>query len=255
MITRRQLRKIHSENLPLHILEQDYIQALFLTELYLKSEDLVFKGGTYLKHALGLDRFSEDLYFTKMGGDDLLGALKNSAERMIDYGIETELNKLKEDKTSITARLRYKGPLYQGTERSMGNVNIEVSKRDDVFLTPEWVRLFFKYPEIRVVNSLCLKKEEILAEKLRALSVRTKGRDLYDVWFLLKVGIGIDKKLYERKMSVIGKKPNLEISITKARWDQDLLVLLERPPEFEMIKAEVITALEQIGIKVVIKNT
>ncbi len=59
MITRSQLREIHRIELPLHILEQDYIQSLFLNELYRKERSLVFKGGTYLKHAFGLDRFSD----------------------------------------------------------------------------------------------------------------------------------------------------------------------------------------------------
>ena len=49
MITRTQLKKLHKEKLPLHILEQDYIQALILIELYNQTESLVFKGGTLLK--------------------------------------------------------------------------------------------------------------------------------------------------------------------------------------------------------------
>lgn len=250
MITRSQLRKIHTEKLPLHILEQDYIQAMFLQELYSKSENLVFKGGSFLKHAQGLDRFSEDLDFTKIGDDDPLIVIEKSVEKMSDYAIETELRNIKEDDLSLTARLRYKGPLYSGSEKSMGSVHLEISKCKDVFQSPEWVRLFFKYPEIRVVNSLCLNINEVLAEKLRALSSRTKGRDLYDVWFLLKAGVGIDKKLFEQKMEVIMKKPIVNISITEIDWNQDLKQLLERPPEFEIIKREVEVILTKAGVKI-----
>ncbi len=250
MITRSQLRKIHTEKLPLHILEQDYIQAIFLQELYPKSENLVFKGGTFLKHAQGLDRFSEDLDFTKIGDDDPLIVIEKSVEKMSDYAIEVELRNIKEGDLSLSARLRYKGPLYSGSERSMGSVHLEISKREDVFQSPEWVRLFFKYPEIRVVNSLCLNIEEVLAEKVRALSSRTKGRDLYDVWFLLKAGVRIDKKLFEQKMAVIGNKPKVVISIMEADWNQDLKQLLVRPPEFDIIKNEVIMILKEAGITV-----
>ena len=250
MITRSQLRKIHTEKLPLHILEQDYIQALFLQELYPKSENLVFKGGTFLKHARGLDRFSEDLDFTKIGDDDPLIIIEKSVERMFDYGIEAELRNIKEDHLSLTARLRYKGPLYSGSERSMGSVHLEISKREDIFKSPEWIRLFFKYPEIRVVNSLCLNIDEILAEKLRALSSRTKGRDLYDVWFLLQAGVHLDKKLFEQKMAVIEKKPIVNISITEIDWDQDLKVLLERPPDLKMVKKEVQMILKKAGFRI-----
>ncbi len=34
MITRKKLRDIHGDKLPLHILEQDYVQSLFLQEIY-----------------------------------------------------------------------------------------------------------------------------------------------------------------------------------------------------------------------------
>ena len=247
MITRSQLRKIHSEKLPLHILEQDYIQALFLQEIQSNSDNLVFKGGTFLKHAQGLDRFSEDLDFTKIGDDDPLIVIEKSVEKMSEYAIEVELKNIKENDLSLTARLRYKGPLYSGSENSIGSVHLEISKREDVFKRPEWVRLFFKYPEIRVVNSLCLNLNEALAEKLRALSSRTKARDLYDVWFLLKAGVRIDKELFKQKMAVIGIEPIVKISITEIDWDQDLKQLLERPPEFVIIKKEVIMILKKAG--------
>ncbi|MFO8108912.1 MAG: hypothetical protein R6U17_00070 [Thermoplasmata archaeon] len=70
MITISKLREIHRKELLLHllellatipkrILEQDYIQSMFLNELYHRDGSSVFKGGTYLKHAFGLDRFSD----------------------------------------------------------------------------------------------------------------------------------------------------------------------------------------------------
>ena len=108
---------------------------------------------------------------------------------------------------------------------------------------------FFKYPEIRVVNSLCLSINEVLAEKLRALSSRTKGRDLYDVWFLLKAGVRIDKKLFKQKMAVIEKKPLIEISISKIDWAHELEILLDKPPDFKLVKEEVKKFLKNAGIE------
>lgn len=67
MIDRTRLGDLHGEALPLHILEQGYVQALFLQELYRETETLLFKGGTFLKHAHRLDRFSEDLDFVYEG--------------------------------------------------------------------------------------------------------------------------------------------------------------------------------------------
>jgi len=58
LLDKKQLREIHTAQLPLHVFEQDYIQALFLHTLFQTSDVFVFKGGTFLKHAYGLDRFS-----------------------------------------------------------------------------------------------------------------------------------------------------------------------------------------------------
>ena len=183
MIERSKLRELHEEDLPLHILEMDYLQALFLNKLYSDEDSLVFKGGTYLKHAYGLDRFSEDLDFT-LKGEISENKLRNTAGSLSDYGVEAWIDSFEETEISITCRLRFEGPLYQGSEKSIGSVEIDISKRNDVFLEPEWVRMFFEYPEIRVLNVLGLRKKELMAEKLRALSTRRKARDLYDVWFL-----------------------------------------------------------------------
>lgn len=231
MMTRKQLRGIHGDDLPLHILEQDYVQSLFLNELYVGVDGLVFKGGTFLKHAHGLDRFSEDLDFTLYRDGDMEKMLAGPASRMVRYGIDSNLDMIKQDRFSFNARLRYRGPLYDGSKRSMGSIDIDISRRKDVFLDPEWIRLFFNYPETRVVNVLGLTKEEILAEKLRALSTRCKGRDLYDVWFLLKQKMKANIKLFERKMNVMNKDPIISIDVSKKGWNADLRVLLVNPPE------------------------
>ncbi len=247
MITRRQLREIHRVDLPLHILEQDYIQSLFLRELYRGVDTLVSKGGTFLRHAYGLDRYSDDLDFTLHGETELENELARSALELGSYGIEAVIDERDDSGLSFTARLRYKGPLYDGSERSVGSTSIEVSRRDDVFLEPAWVRLFFEYPETRVVNVLGLQKEEVLAEKLRALSTRGKGRDLYDVWFLLKQGVEVNRKLFERKMEVMGRPPEITLSVPESEWRRDLRVLLPRPPEYSEVVEEVVNALQKSG--------
>ncbi|PSG98655.1 MAG: hypothetical protein BRC29_00835 [Nanohaloarchaea archaeon SW_7_43_1] len=248
MIDRQKLRKLHEEDLPLHILEQDYIQALFLTELYSKTEKLVFKGGTYLKHAYGLDRFSEDLDFTAVE-ENVEKDVRSAKDALEDYGIAAEIDKVNENSISFSCRLRFEGPLYKGKEQSRGSVEIDISKREDVLLEPEWKRLFFEYPETRVVNALGLKKKELLAEKLRALSTREKARDLYDCWFLMKQGTGIDLKLFQKKMKVVDAEPVIEIAKDQQNWKGDLEMFLENPPEFNQVKEEVMQILEEEGFE------
>ncbi len=250
MITRRQLREIHGNELPLHILEQDYIQSLFLKELYKRADFLVFKGGTFLKHAYGLDRFSEDLEFTICEEGDVIEQLKDAASTLHSYGVEASIDRIDSDDLSFSGRLRYRGPLFDGSKRSVGTLNIEASKRGDVFLEPTWVRLFFEYPEARVVNVLGLQKEEVLAEKLRALSMREKGRDLYDVWFLLRQDITPQKTLVERKMETVGHPPRISLTITESEWVRDLGVLVVNPPPYHHVKKEVVETLTEHGFDI-----
>ena len=251
MLTRNQLRKLHGGGLPLHILEQDYVQALYLKELYLATEDLVFKGGTYLRHAYGLDRFSEDLDFTRLGASPI-PMFEAAASELSSYGIEANIERIDEGDTSLSGILRYRGPLYDGTERSMGAIHIEVSIREDVFLKPLWTRLFFEYPETRAVNVLGLRKEEAFAEKLRALSTRIRGRDLYDVWFLMKQEVDVQKSLFERKMSVLNQEPVVNVRISEQEWRRDLRVLVVNPPEYEKVLNEVVSQLSMEGFEILI---
>lgn len=244
MLTRKQLKSVHNEDLPLHIFEQDYIQAVFLKELYRISEDLVFKGGTYLKHAHGLDRFSEDLDFTQTS-NGTKKELDEAAQRLGNYGIQAEVNNWKETDNSLTARLHYQGPLYDGSERSKGNIDLEISKRDDILLEPDWKRLFFPYPETRTVICLGMKLEETMAEKLRALSMRNKPRDLYDIWYLLKQNVNVDRELYRKKMKSVGVNPGFRLDLDERTWKGDLKILLQRPPRFEDVISEVKKILEK----------
>jgi predicted nucleotidyltransferase component of viral defense system len=245
MIDREQLRELHDQDLPLHVLEQDYIQAIFLSELYSESENLVFKGGTFLKHAYGLDRFSEDLDFTSKNDSSIQNQLEKAKNSLSDYGIEAEIDSISETPISFSCRLKYRGPLFNGDERSVGSIEIDVSKREDVFLEPEWTRLFFEYPEVRVINALGLNKKELLAEKIRALSTRTKARDLYDVWFLLKQNTELEYKLFKKKMEVVDEEPSVKINTDEENWRRDLEIFLENPPEFKQVKSEVIEKLKQ----------
>lgn len=251
MITREQLRKIHSANLPLHVFEQDYIQALFLHIIYKHSESLVFKGGTYLKHAYGLDRFSEDLDFTLIQPITHLDKkFQQMADELSVFGVTATIDHIEEKSVSYSARLVYNGPLYTGSERSQGHIHLELSKRNDIIYSPEWTRLFFPYPELRVISVLGLKKEEVLAEKLRALSMRKKPRDLYDVWFLINQRVHIDPVLFSKKMDIVHEPSVVSITLNEKEWNRDLETLLEHSPSFERVKTDVITMLKSYNIPV-----
>lgn len=250
MIDRHQLRELNGTDLPLHVLEQDYVQALFLTELYRTSEAYVFKGGTFLKHAHGLDRFSEDLNFTRLGEAEPPTDLEETASALERYGLRASIDRVERRANTTSGRLRYQGPLYDGTDRSLSAIDIDISTRDDLVRPPEWRRLFFPYPEARAVTARCLPLEEALAEKLRALSTRTRGRDLYDVWFLVHQDVAIVAELFESKMDAIGEPGRVAITISEREWNRDLDVLVEHPPSYRAAVDDVLSAVQDAGIDV-----
>ncbi len=250
MSDRARLRELHGVDLPLHVLEQDYVQALFLQELYDETANLVFTGGTYLKHAHGLDRFSEDLDFTRVGSGAIIGAFRAAAAGLDRYGLSARINRVEERANALLARLRYEGPLFDGSEQSRGHIALEVSTRGDIIRPPEWRRLFTPYPETRAVTARCLVIEEAFAEKLRALSTRSRARDLYDCWFLLQQDVSIEPELFQRKMTAIGEPNRVTISITPRRWDRELAVLLEHPPAYDTTLDAVIDSIQTANILV-----
>lgn len=64
----------------------------------------------------------------------------------------------------------------------------------------------FDYPISPYPLVVYLAGEEILAEKFRALLVRGKARDIFDIWFLLTKGVGVNKSYLEEKMKLYPEK-------------------------------------------------
>lgn len=250
MIDRARLRELHGVDLPLHVLEQEYVQALFLQELYRETDGFVFKGGTFLKHVHGLDRFSEDLHFTRRGDVAIAEALEAAADGLDRYGLPATIDRIDRQPDTVLGRLSYEGPLFDGSDRSRGHIALDVSTREDIVRDPEWRRLFVPYPETRTITARCLVIEEAFAEKLRALSTRSRGRDLYDCWFLLQQDVPIEPELFERKMTAIDEPTRVAISTTAREWERELSVLVEHPPAYDAVRDAIVEAVRATGLSV-----
>lgn len=231
MITEKQIielaRYFHIDNFTII---REYLQLLFLTYLYQErgADKLYFKGGTAIRFLLDSPRFSEDLDFS---ASFKKGEIKNILAE-IEILIQKELPGLK-----IV-------PLYLGRKTSRFRLKFQPSG----FKYPLSLRLDFNHQKPRqktVVSPLVTKfpivifplishlsVTEILAEKLCALATRGKGRDFFDVWFLLEKGIKIDKKLVIKKLKEAGRKFDKNALIEKiktypqARLNRDLAQFL-----------------------------
>ncbi|MEM0466925.1 MAG: nucleotidyl transferase AbiEii/AbiGii toxin family protein [Candidatus Thermoplasmatota archaeon] len=241
MLTRRQLQSFSTKaGVPLLTVERDYIQTLFLYELFTHSNAFIFKGGTCLRMAYNLNRYSEDLDFNyNESSEKAIRTLKESATRLNDFGIEGEIKKIESSFSGFTAKLHYKGPLYTGMERSVGTIVIDVSCRKEKVQTTS--RPFRPvYDDCPSFILQCLSLEHLFAEKIRALLIRHKARDLYDVWFLQAM-VDVDYQLINEKLKLYDTSLDaLDIDSVFAslekEWEQDLHALLGSVPSYQEIQ-------------------
>ena len=241
MLTRRQIQGFSiKEGIPLYNIERDYIQTLFIYNLYKNNNDFLFKGGTCLRMGYKLNRYSEDLDFNfNKKQDEGIKIIENTAKRLNDFGIECELKKDYFLSSGFSYKLRYKGPLYNGKDISKGTIKIDVScRKEKVEKTTKIINPV--YVDCPSFAFTCLTLDHILSEKIRALIVRGKPRDLYDIWFLSETA-DFDYDLINEKLRLYNldfKDSDIDKILTNAQkdWKQDILPLVGFLPEIGKIK-------------------
>lgn len=243
MLSREEIISIaETTGLKPHQQEKDYLLTIVLSIIY-KSTDtqLVFKGGTALAKAYGLNRFSEDLDFTLNEKTDLEFLIKKIHTGLTDYGIENSIGKEESRfEFSSTWKIKTKGPLFT-TEKSSCFIRIEVSYGEKTQLKPEIINVFPMYKDIPNFQIVSMNINEILAEKVRAIMTRDKARDVYDLWFILNKNASkneelINKKLEYYKIKYSKKDFFKKIKSKKTEWNMELNLLLNKVPKFEMIE-------------------
>lgn len=197
MITRDQIHLLAKKNkINETIIFREYLQLFFLSELYSKKQakDIFFKGGTALHLIYKAPRFSEDLDFTvELEEKEFLDFIW----KLFDGLSKKEAVTFKEKKTIAGKRfLLTADPSILSCKTF---VNLDFSFREKV-LEPQKSVIETDYPVLFTSYIYHLSKEEIFAEKIRALLTRAKGRDLYDLWYLMSQGARIDKKLVKEKL-------------------------------------------------------
>lgn len=175
---------------------REYLQTLFLKELYDEkySQYIFFKGGTAIRLVFNGNRFSEDLDFTVTGS-------QSEFENFLESFFK-KLNKLynfsfKKRETIVGLKYLLIANLEMVDYKMF--INLDFSFREEV-LKPTKSVIVTEYPVVFTSFVNHLSAEEIVAEKIRAIMTREKGRDIYDLWFLLSKNIVIDKKMVEEKV-------------------------------------------------------
>ena len=186
---------------------QEYCQHLFLSVFYKQkgTERVMFKGGTALKIVYDSPRFSEDLDFSGFGvykrqiEDWVLATLEEIELRSIGVDIQESTA----TSGGYLAILNYRLHDYRV------RVQLEISLREHndvqgqgVLVTPATLPAYTLtlLPETRMVE-----------EKINALITRSKPRDFFDLYFLLRKGL-ITPEMKPKLDAVKGILQDLEIN-------------------------------------------
>ena len=246
MISKEQLNKIANKTgLSLYQQEKDYLLKLFLYFYYKRYQDAVFKGGTCLKYLFGLNRFSEDIDFNIRSVEKLKQQIRSILKDLEGLGIRNYFLKEEIFKDSYTCEIGFEGPLFRGTRQTQNKFRIDAGYRVGTLEKPEWSLVKSEYPETEDnFLVLAMSLEEILCEKIISLIKRKKGRDLYDLWFMIQTGIVLDKKLLDKKLKKEKVKLDLGRIPNKREYERDMAKLIQRIIPYEQVKKVILNFLK-----------
>lgn len=188
---------------------REYLQTIILNGIYNHklSKQMYFMGGTALRFFYNLPRFSEDLDFNvsrlnEQAFKELMGSGVRPMLSKEGFSVEVSYQ---QRKRLFTASLMFREVIkqYNITDDRRASLMIKVETN-----CPEWdIQIESKVLSQYGYNfsSILMSKGNLLSEKLCALLNRKRGRDIYDLLFMLKRKFPFNKKVLEANQ--IGKKP------------------------------------------------
>ena len=235
---------------PSETIEKDYFIELIL--FYLSKdiefkEKLIFRGGTALKKIYFSDyRFSEDLDFLVEDKESFEDYVIKFGKIIEKINLEYPYN-LKKRFESERDRLQFFISYDIIPEiRAVKELKIDVLK--DNYIPPTLKkRILFGYDEFKYEKAelRIYTLESVAVDKIcRILDVDNEPRDLYDLWYLLKLDLnaGIIKKGFNKKVGYDIYYPNLLSAIGNEDYRQNWKIRLTRQikdlPHYEFILKE-----------------
>lgn len=235
---------------PSETIEKDYFIELLLFYLAKEiefREKLIFRGGTALRKTYFPDyRFSEDLDF-------LIEDKENFEDYVIKFGRIIEKINL-EYPYNLGKRFESENDRLQffisydiiPEIRAVKELKIDVLK--DNYVPPVIrKRILFGYGEFKYEKKelRIYTLESVAVDKIcRILDIDNEPRDLYDLWYLLKLGINAReiKKVFNKKVGYEIYCPNLLSAIRNEDYRQNWKIRLTKQikdlPHYEIILEE-----------------
>ena len=202
------LQKANKSQIDKYTTIREYFQLVFLRYFYDYSQEVVksyFKGGTAIRFLFHSFRFSEDLDFTCVG--EMKGIKRILLGIIPDIEQETGFKVLiKDEKIFAGVGVGYRLVLQPNDLlRQPLGVRLDFSFREKPIMPKTTAISVTDYPISPFPLVMHLGKDEIVAEKVRAILAREAPRDIFDLWFLLKQGVEINWSLVRTKMAYYPK--------------------------------------------------
>ncbi len=253
MITKNELEGwARFKSLTLGNAEKDYLLDIILFSVAKNTKnELVFKGGTCLAKFYKLPRFSEDLDFSAAASIDISKLIEAIISDLAKFGVSAWQHQKREPDNSVLITLRLEGPLYTGKPMTYAKVRIDINMKSSVVLPLDLLTYHSVYPQVPQCTISCMKKEEIFAEKIRALLTRSKARDLFDLHFLLEQGTAASVDLLQSKMEYYKEEFSLKRVLSRIQefqmvWDEEIKSLTPEFLSFQAVAKEVSGTLNKI---------
>lgn len=199
MITTAELHRTATvQSLRFDQVEKDYIVLWILYAFArsgLRPEEWIFKGGTALRHCYYPGyRFSEDIDFTCAPQESALACAQSLLNRVARWVQDTSgIRMAPKPPQTIPGDFQVEIPIEysRGGPRAQGlpAVKIHLTFDEPILTEPVICEVKPQYPDLAAFWISVYSKQEIVAEKMRALLQQQKKwprpRDLYDLWFIL----------------------------------------------------------------------
>jgi predicted nucleotidyltransferase component of viral defense system len=251
MISEAQLRRLARElDVRLGYAEKNYVNSWILWAIYTSpyGDNLLFKGGTALSKLYFPEtwRYSEDLDFGVEGeyhGTEaaLQGALEDAARASgVDFEVtkHRELQKAEYPTHYVDIDIQYNAVLGQKNTTSL---DVMV----DEYIAFNSVTHHHSYEDVPEFELTAYSREEIFAEKLRALYQRSQARDYYDLYRMMTeahIDDSIILSAFTRKCEHDGLNIDLSDGLPKEKrdelrdgWQNTLPDLVADLPEFDVV--------------------
>jgi len=187
---------------------KEYLQVLSLFFIYSKEEyqDLLFYGGSCLRHCFGLPRLSEDLDFVDLRKEISLKNLAKDLEKFFARGLKIQGRaKIQKFRIYLKFPILYELKLATREESDLLFVKVEIFKKFDFYknFKVEIIPVFKFNKSILVrtfslstlmatkIGAILYRKWEKTDKKGKTL-VKVKGRDYFDLMWYLRKGIKPD---------------------------------------------------------------